>query len=105
MAKHDDGGQAFPMPAIVDGDTLLVPSEPGMTLHDWFAGMAMTALLARSDLNMMFTLACGTPQFNGYNVGPRGEEHIPGESVLARLASQAADAMIAEKRRKEAEDG
>lgn len=39
----EDGGPAFPR--IWDDDTVEVDS-PGMTLRDWFAGMAMQGLIA-----------------------------------------------------------
>ena len=40
MSKHDDGGPAFPV-AFHSGQPL-----KGMTLEDWFAGMAQMGILA-----------------------------------------------------------
>ena len=39
--KTDDGGQAFPSPAV-EGHH---PQQPGMTLRDWFAGQALVGIL------------------------------------------------------------
>lgn len=39
--KTDDGGQAFPSPAV-DGHH---PQQPGMSLRDWFAGQALVGIL------------------------------------------------------------
>ena len=45
----DDGGPAFPFPGIpTDGTDIpwMVPPHPGMSLRDWFAGMALQGMLA-----------------------------------------------------------
>ncbi len=41
MSARDDGGPAFPVPIRDFGPDFLT----GMTLRDWFAGMALTGLL------------------------------------------------------------
>ena len=43
---HDDGGPAFPGPDDYsqDGRPLYGPGFQGMTLRDWFAGQAVSAL-------------------------------------------------------------
>ena len=42
----DNGGPAFPcQPLAMDGGAC-GPLDPGMTLRDWFAGMAMQGLLS-----------------------------------------------------------
>lgn len=46
MAARDDGGQAFPQPVTVGPNDDLYPAYPGMTLRDWFAGQALTGLVA-----------------------------------------------------------
>ena len=47
---HDDGGPAFPRPSseAVDGrgNHFWPSAETGMSLRDWFAGMAMQGLFA-----------------------------------------------------------
>lgn len=49
MTTQDDGGPAFPGTWWDRDSTGVAPREsyPGMTLRDWFAGMAMAAMLAR----------------------------------------------------------
>lgn len=45
--KANDGGQAFPMQAIMGGDGYLAaPRQDGMTLRDYFAAAALQGLLA-----------------------------------------------------------
>lgn len=44
MAAIDDSGPAFPFPAG-EGH----PACPGMSLRDWFAGMAMQAEMGATD--------------------------------------------------------
>lgn len=45
MSKPEDGGPAFPRPISSDGVNQPDYGHPGMTLRDWFAGMAMQGLL------------------------------------------------------------
>lgn len=67
MSKTDNGGPAFPKDLRGRrGDN---PEPPGMTLRDWFAGMALQGL-------------------NVYGYGDSPED-------LARLAWKDADAMLA----------
>lgn len=43
-----DGGAAFPRPAgpYIEGEGLTNQDEIGMSLRDWFAGMALQGMLA-----------------------------------------------------------
>jgi len=72
--KTDTGGAAFPVPGT---------ETEGMTLLDWLAGQAMTALL---------------PDRNGFTP-PKG---MIIDEWLAFLAYNQAEAMIAEKRGRKA---
>lgn len=47
MTKND-GGQAFPRQAYMNNDYSYVDQgDCGMTLRDWFAGMALQGILAK----------------------------------------------------------
>ena len=70
MSKPDDGGPAFP-----DGEGYI-----GMSLRDWFAGLAMQGLLAVPEL------LASMPATEGI-----------AESRLAGSAYEFADAMLAER--------
>lgn len=41
----EDGGPAFPNPALADESYHARPSDMGMSLRDWFAGQALAALI------------------------------------------------------------
>ena len=76
MAK-DDGGPAFPRPGwegCTDGNYL------GMSLRDWFAGLAMQAILGE-----ISSVVCGTPQLVF-------DDEVA--SLYAGIAYRVADAMI-----------
>lgn len=54
MSKKDDGGPAFPVPIVATKhesgkgyeELVLVPNKGrGMSLRDWFAGQALTAIM------------------------------------------------------------
>lgn len=50
----DTSGQAFPMPYSTDEHSNpcnVTTSHYGMTLRQWYAGMALQGLLARNDFN------------------------------------------------------
>ncbi len=70
--NKNDGGSAFPIVEPVD---VSFSVSPGMSLRDWFAGMAMQGIL-REDV----------------------EQDLP-DVVMARAAYSIADAMIAERDR------
>ena len=45
-----DGGPAFPIPPIDNGPgNIKSQAKPGMSLRDWFAGLAMQGLLVHDD--------------------------------------------------------
>ena len=46
MEKKNDGGQAFPVPAIQFQDGTWNKALSGMSLRDYFAGQVMVGLLA-----------------------------------------------------------
>lgn len=47
MTDRDDGGSAFPLPSARGPDGCpQYDDRPGMTLRDWFAGMAIQGLIA-----------------------------------------------------------
>ena len=76
MSAHNDGGPAFPGIAL-DGPHppngwVRAAESPGMSLRDWFAGQALSGLLADPEMN------------------------APPEPV-AKVAYSYADAMLAER--------
>lgn len=86
MNTPNDGGPAFPQPNhIVEHDSQgrvearNWMQDSGMTLRDWFAGMALQGLLSAN------------PQCPD----AVSEENV--DSVIAREAYRSADAMIAER--------
>lgn len=50
MQNKTDGGAAFPVEFnhIPKGSTLTTSNHPGMSLRDWFAGMAMGSVIQTS---------------------------------------------------------
>lgn len=77
MSTPNDGGPAFPGPSDYRQDGSPVwGGATGMTLRDWFAGQALAGLLAS--------------QIHGMT-------NVPSKGPFARLAFDAADAMLAEK--------
>ena len=46
-----DGGPAFPVPMIYDGQSVSLVTEHGMSLRQYFAAAAMTGLLANTTFN------------------------------------------------------
>ena len=46
----NDGGPAFPVPASFRDEAVLNYTEFGMSLRDWFAGMALQGSLANSNV-------------------------------------------------------
>ena len=81
MPIDDDGGPAFAMQATEVVGRLCSGNE-GMTLRDWFAGQAMAPVLA------------------AVFAGQREETF----DFVAERCYHTADAMIAEKRRREMDD-
>ena len=86
MASDKDGGPAFPMSGKLEyqegpNGGSFVFEQPGMSLLTWFAGRALTR-----------------HEFQGYG------ETDEGRAALARDAYDLAEAMIAEKRKREGND-
>ena len=55
MSEPDDGGPAFPRPGL-DGIDF---GQDGMSLRDWFAGMALSGATYRSSTELAsLTAAC-----------------------------------------------
>lgn len=74
MAKKNDGGPAFPIPDPTEN------GDPGMSLRDHFAGLAMQAILGG-----ICTIVGGTP-----NLAFDDEAAF----LYAGIAYRAADAML-----------
>jgi len=75
--KPIDGGAAFPEVRVRDGDNYNPPTKVyyrGMTLRDWFAGMALQGMIAHVDTS------------------PKTSRS--GREILAENAFKLADAMI-----------
>jgi len=72
----DDGGPAFPCEALANHRDTEATKFRGMSLRDWFAGQALAGLLVRYD------------------------EHPHNLAQCAELACNAADAILAELKRK-----
>lgn len=82
MSKEKDGGSAFPVfDGRVGADYQCI--DAGMSLHDWYAGQALNGLLSSGS-----TWKIGT-------------EPINTQERYAKTAFDFADAMIAEKKRRE----
>ena len=78
--KHDDGGPAYPLSEDAISHRCRDFNMQGMTLLDYFAGQALAGLLANPEKDYAYADA-------------------------ADLAYRQADAMIAEKRRRERNNG
>lgn len=78
MTKIDDGGSAFPMPSGPEPrHNETTHYNEGMTLRQWYAGMAMSGLLA----NLSFVVPTN-----------RAHSELPG--IVAKAALMVADALI-----------
>lgn len=82
MSATDNGGRAFPRPAFVGQDQhqeeVRSISQEGMSLRDWFAGMAMQGDLASEGPDFMTD----------------GNEDGSREDRVAKAAYKFADAML-----------
>lgn len=74
MSKRDDGGPAFPL------DRVAGSVNCGMTMRQWYKGMAMTAALQHEAILKRIAYQ------EGENPGPS----------VARFCGEVADALIAE---------
>lgn len=82
MSKRpNDGGPAFPRP-VSEGNSNFVWEQDGMTLRQWYAGMALQGLCSSNKLLEKF-------------LGTAGELGTTFLVVLASSAFEAADAMLA----------
>ena len=79
MSSKPDGGPAFPVaiPSMPASTLDAARTHPGLTMRDWFAGMAMSGMLADRNYN-------------------------PATYLLAADAYALADAMIEEREKKSA---
>ena len=93
--KHDDGGHAYPNAGQMsnDGRQIFAESSPGMTLLDYFAGQAMDVM----GNNLTFWVPMVKAKLGKLAEGFDETQLIP------MAAYGIADAMIAEKRRREKE--
>lgn len=90
--KFDDGGFAYPQPLDGDGNPVgnVWLGAGGKTLLDWFAGQALVGWLAGP---------CAGDALDDYDGHPEGfAEH---QTFVARSCYGYAEAMVAEKRRRE----
>lgn len=74
MNIPNDGGPAFARPGFTSEQT---ESQEGMSLRDWFAGMALQGLLASN--------------------GRMSDESANPQKIVALAAYKCADAMLAER--------
>ena len=76
MSKRDDGGPAFPVSQYSE-----FPGLHGMTLRDWFAGMALQGML--SDYETVRSAKSGADRIG-----------ITFQEQCANMAYESADAML-----------
>lgn len=58
----NDGGPAFPHPALADENFKPRPGDGGMTMRQWYAGQALPALVAYACANAHALSAVGIDQ-------------------------------------------
>ena len=79
MSAKTSGGPAFSRPASERGDGLASPEQDGMSLRQWYAGMALQGNLANNE-------KCGSPaeyaadSFEMADAMIAHEEKLKGES-------------------------
>lgn len=81
-----DGDPAFPITESVSH-----AGHPGMSLRHYFASQAMQALLTNPKLDFAFRDSDDVPCWNEY-FGEESDVHA--KTMLARMAFEAADAML-----------
>jgi len=93
MSNIDTGGPAFPTPALIDHETgeVAIDSVPGMTLLDLFAGKALSPCIAALD----------ELSSDGLESVLKKNGCATTHQLCSKAAYEYADAMIAEKRRRE----
>ena len=87
--RRDDGGAAFPGGTIKEDaqrvEDFCLPYHGGMSLRDWFAGQALNGLVSRETDDVIADVL----QRRAYPL------------VWAKVAYRAADALLAERQRRE----
>lgn len=93
MSNIDTGGPAFATPAVIDHDSgeIAIDAVPGMTLLDWFAGKALASCIIVIGGTTPHSVSDAMQQYECTNQ----------QELCCKIAYQFADAMIAEKRRRE----
>lgn len=87
MSDSIDGGPAFPVVRDKDRDVF----ESGMSLRDWYAGMALQGLVAAAAFNQK-----AEDMIKNAGLNPKTDT----DEFIAMLANDVADAMIAERNTK-----
>lgn len=105
MEPSNYGGPAFPVPNIIvppaGSWTTLPEPQPGMTLKDWFAGMALVAYLGSNEGQRQLAEAIET----GMTAAPDEDRRKLMREILAKRSYLQADAMLAERQRTAAKAG
>lgn len=84
----NDGGPAFPL--ICQDVSKYQVVEGGMSMRDWFAGMALSVMLHQDAERGMRTLLARDGMW----------QDVQSPKILARIAYEAADAMLAEREKR-----
>lgn len=93
--KHDDGGPAYPVERTYrrrprygeEGDQIVTEHNDGMSMLDWFAGQATVGMVAEISGEQWGAIRDGTT--------------YPLHKEVARFIYDLAEALVAEKRRRE----
>lgn len=97
---NDDGGPAFPVPSYVNVDGETFESKPqGMTLRDWFAGQALAGW---GQYHGSVRASRAADLFEGAESHPYDD--LGGQQLWAQWAYQVAEAMLAERAKRQSED-
>lgn len=84
MSEQDNGGPAFPQSVSADGLVRFDPDWCGMSLRDWFAGLAMQGACANAEF-------AAEVRSWAEAKGRNGQRHV------AEHVYELADAMLAER--------
>lgn len=78
--ENNDGGPAFPVYKYVNSDGLTFTSEPtGMSLRDWFAGMALPAIINRGKHHSFDEAVASAYEYANTMIKERSYKEIPYE--------------------------